>query len=313
METDWLTKVATTTKEIDIKTHSVKQNNQNEYYRTAYTPYVRKFMVGPYKNSGSFDILCEPENAGNLLWLLFGDGHTPAKQGETDAYLHEFIDADTIKHATLLFGNAVDASALEVVSAVINKLSINCSSKGIALVWNYIAATEGIAAMNASPTISSLNPFAGHNWHVEIGGAEDTEVRAFNLEIERQFDDSDRAAHSRFMPKPVPGDFLVSGKVDVKFTSTAHLKRFWGASDATGPGDDIAPFVIDLKTEGIICDTPEKYQFNALMPRCIFNTRDAGVSQREKVIENLPFTALYDSTYSIKMQLKNMVTDYFAA
>jgi hypothetical protein len=130
----------------------------------------------------------------------------------------------------------------------------------------------------------------------------DVKVEAFTLRAERIMADDNFALGSRFLPFLHAAGVTVSGSMDIGFREWATFKKFWGGAAATEPALSPLSYTLQLKFEGDIAAGAKKQSLQIDCPKIFLNTTNANIDRRERIVQGVDFTGLYDPTsgYGIK-------------
>jgi hypothetical protein len=130
----------------------------------------------------------------------------------------------------------------------------------------------------------------------------DVKVESFTLRAERIMADDNFALGSRFLPFLHAAGVTVSGSMDIGFREWATFKKFWGAADAVEPAVSPSSWALQLKFEGDVAGGAKKQTLQIDCPKIFLDTTNANIDRRERIVQGVDFTGLYDPTsgYGIK-------------
>ena len=99
----------------------------------------------------------------------------------------------------------------------------------------------------AASTASTITDFAGDlytEWdtELEVAGSTDYDLNDFSFSINNDF--KGRGTDGRFIKKLVPGQRTYSSTAKIDLLDKEEIERFYGASNATEPGDTIGTFTV---------------------------------------------------------------------
>lgn len=291
-------------------TESFGEDNQMLYAETVEARDIIKKRLGAYKLEGSINMFVEPENIGLLLLGLFG-GVVSQQQGVTTAYKHTFKPAASLATLTLGIGSDVTGGEKKMTSCQVKKGEFSLvAGEFVSANFDIVAQTILLDALS-TPTFSALEPFVFHQGLVEIAGSTDAYVKACKIAVENVIN-TDPSLNSRLLQRSRLEGLKVTGSLDIEFQALDNFKRFLGDAAAVAPANVYVEHPINMKVSGELADTPHKYEFNVLCPKCVFDSNKANVNKRDWTIQNLPFTAIYDvsSAYTVVVELQNKITSY---
>jgi len=311
-ETEYGTHV-TPDKFIDIVSESIAYRNNVIYVENVNTVDFLKQVAGPYGIAGDFDLKIEPENIGHILLGLFGQV-TSEQQGETSAYKHTFkpIGEDT-ELPSFTFEVGIGAiTARRIAGCKIRRLSLSCAAGDLLLGSVTLVGKKDAIEDLQTPSFSALPPFAWNQATVTRAGSTikptAVEVNYENILSEDEY----RLSTDRTIQELPWLSRRISGRIDLKFANTDDLKLFYGAAAATEPQETIETVALNLKFVSALIEAAYYYTLELDIPRVVYDIANANVNVRDKIIQSIEWTALYDATatYAAKAELTNKVTSY---
>lgn len=294
-----------------------RQSNGEELDPNSGRAEVEEAFLGPLEASIDFTLEGSMEGIlGYLLRSIFGAASS-AQQGGTAAYLHTYTVADT--HAAggrLTFEKKYGASAQSLVgNGVINRLRYDFTQRGMVRIGG--TALTANPAFNGSPTAATL-PAANvtrlsQYMHALTFDGGSVPVRQGFVEYVRGNDEDDFTATSRARRDAELGSFMANTEFELQFTDLTHLRRFWGAASATGPGDVPAyyPFsLVGTHPTDIVGAAGHKYTLTHTLPKLYLQEVSIPLRSKDVIIQTVRGTATYDAATSAAatVTLKNSQT-----
>ena len=273
---------------------------------------ARRYRVpGPYRVSGSFDMVVAPDNIALLLKAGLGSVSTTAGGG--GAYKHEFTPADTLPSLTLEVCPDVGSRSRQIVGVGITSLGFEATAREVLTCSVDVLGQKETLVSPSSPTLPSLRPFIFFEGSLSLGGSDVANVEAFRFTIENDIPDDAFVLGSRFLPGLRVQGMTVSGDMDVAFTTWDLYKRFFGNATASTPQTSLESVSLTLTFTGESTgDTTagyENYKFIAEFPKVYFDTSEANFDRRDRIVQSLGWTAIYDSASGYICKLTVINTD----
>jgi len=263
----------------------------------------RKKNLGKYRGSGNIgEVNVEPENIGELLQAVMGNGSDNKSNPATGVYLHTFTPQDTLDGYTVRIG--VEQAERILPGCLCNSLKFRFphedNVKAVAAILHG-GAIEAKGTLG-TPTLSTLQPFPVAPVTTLTIAASDKKAYVYDGEItiDNKIPDRDSLG-SRFMPKIRQGERLVAGKISAYFDETTEYDRFLAGTE----------FALIVKWEGPVISGAYKYYLEFHLEKCVY-LKDAAphvTSISEPLVIDAPFQSFYDSTWKdITVALQNTVS-----
>jgi len=298
---------------IDIVSESLAYRNNVIYVENVNSVDYLKQVAGPYGIAGDFDIKVEPENIGHILLGLFGQV-TSEVQGATSAYKHTFkpIGEDS-ELPSFTFGVGMGAvTDRRIAGCKIKKLTLSCEAGNLLLGSVTIVGKKDSITDLLTPSFSALPPFA---WNQATVKRAATTIKPLGFEFNYEnilSEDEYRLTTDRTIQELPWLSRKISGRMDLKFANTDDLKRFYGSDTVTTPQETLGTLALNFKFEGALIEDPYKYTLEIDLPKVVYDLAGANISVRDKIVQGIEWTALYDATatYAAKVELTNKVSSY---
>lgn len=261
----------------------------------------KKRMQGVATVAGPFNFEVNPDDViGLALKHVLWSVDVPVQQGATAAWLHEWTPGATMpKGLTAQVGR--DDSVFDCFGGKINTLKFKAAVKEILQAEVGMVFKDEEVGVAQTPTYSNQNPFVFHQGVLTIGGTA-TDVSNFDLEISNALKIDRRSLGTALILEPKEGKISVKGS----------FKQFFaGAGAGTAYAKFIAgtPAALVLTFTGALIATPYSYKFTIALPQVYYDGETPNVSGPDSEIEqNVPFTAIDDGTFLIKVGLINTRT-----
>lgn len=190
--------------------------------RARYAP-----VAGPKDLTGKIVTPLRPRNIGELLVALLGSPST-AQQGVTAAYTHTWTDPTSLQLPTytLFFARGVDTYKYK--GCGVRKLKLNCPADGdVKVEAEILGLNEAGGASIGSPTYTESRIHTFADVAFKIGGAADTNVKSWTLEIDNgMIAKRALAASQDAVDVLLSGPLKVTGSYLVWFESHTERTKF---------------------------------------------------------------------------------------
>ncbi|RLE67001.1 MAG: hypothetical protein DRJ38_00075 [Thermoprotei archaeon] len=283
---------------IDVVSESITSDQQMIDVETAGLRARRYRVPGPYRVGGSFDMVVAPDNITLILKAALGSATTTDSGG--GAYKHEFTPADTLPSLTLEICPDVGSLSRQVVGVGITSLGFEATAREVLTASVDVIGQKESLVSPSSPTLPSLRPFIFYEGALSLGGSDVANVEAFRFTIENDIPDDAYVLGSRFLPGLRVQGLTVSGDMDVAFLSWDLYKRFFGSATATEPQTSLESVSLTLtftgESTGDSTSGYENYKLIAEFPKVYFDTSEANFDRRDRIVQSLGWTAIYDSS-----------------
>jgi len=207
--------------------------------------------------------------------------------------VEETYGSDTYKSRALR-GFAIKSIEISAAAREACTMTITCQ-----------AALDKLADRDASVTFPTVRPFSFTDGVLSQLGGEDITVESITIRAERIIADDNFVIGSRFLPFLHAAGVSVSGSFDLGFRDWKTFRKFWGSASATGPEASPSSYALHLKFEGDIADGDKRYTLDIEVPKVYLDTTNANIDRRERIVQSVDFTGLYDtdSGYAIKFKV----------
>jgi photosystem II stability/assembly factor-like uncharacterized protein len=159
-----------------------------------------------------------------------------------------------------------------------------------------------------SLTLRNESYFCFHQAALSIGGAVNCENLTITINNNMAGDDGIRLG-SRFPQFLERGALDVTVEADITFDSTTQYENFWGS--ASGPSD-IDSYAVTVTLTGNTIADAQSYSVTLTLPEMIINSAPAPINMRERAVQSVSMTALYNEAagYTIMAELVNTMENY---
>lgn len=309
-ETTWRTPV-TATEWLDIVSESVNPEQGWIDVDTAQDVTLVSRVPGPYLVSGSLEMIVNPDNITKLLKWLMG-AVTSTQDGTNQRWKHEFKPDKTFKSFTLELAPEVETKSRQIAGCVVRSLALEAPAREIVTASVDVLGAKDKQIDPSTPTFSALRPFVFFDGGLSLGGSPVADVEAFTCTLSRDIPDDIHVLGDRWMPDATKRGqrFTVEGSMDVAFLTWSLYKRFWGGAAVVEPALIPAFVALDLNLIGDTLGGSGDYANYACkvnLPRCTLNTSEANFDRRDRIVQSLGFSAVYDPTaaYAAKVMVVN--------
>lgn len=134
-------------------------------------------------------------------------------------------------------------------------------------------------------TVSSITDFLGSmytEWdtEIEIASGTDFDLNDFSFSINNNY--KARGTDGRFIKKLVPGDRTYKSTAKIDLLDKEEIERFYGASNATEPGDTIGTFTVKHTLK-----KPEYERIQFIFSECTYNKTDDDAPLGDVITQDL--------------------------
>jgi len=293
---------------IDVVSESITSSQEMIDVETAAYRARRYRIPGPYRVGGSFDMIVAPDNIGLLLKALLGSVSTTNDGG--GRYKHTFTHDTTIPSLTLEICPDVGNRSRQITGVGVRSISFESPAReALSATVDVIGSYEKLITPS-TPTLPTLRPFVFYEGSLTMNGSTIANVEAVRLTIENDIPDDAFVLGSRYLPGLRLQGFTVSGEMDITFLSWDYYKRFFGSATASAPSTEVESVSLKLTYTGPSTGGSGEYANYKLefdMPKVYLDTSEATFDRRERIVQTLGFTAIYDesSDYAIQVVLVN--------
>lgn len=291
---------------IPVKSFEPAQDPQNYYPETirASRAKVQAIPMG-LKNELSSEMDAEPASLGHFLLAALGKVTSAANAGFASSFDHTFVPWNTLPSYTLegsdgtmhrtMAGSKLDSLSLSIESGGDGVLTLSSD-------WKVKSIQDKASA--ATPSYVDKKPFAFHKAEVQMGGAANSNVTKFEIEISNNLkDDQYSLANSREVQSIDEGMREVSGSLEMRFKNKQDYIDFQnGATEA-----------LKLTLTGDLLGSTVYEKLVLELPKVIYDEFSVPMGgPDDEVMASLSFTALHDTTagLEVKAVLTNLVASY---
>lgn len=261
----------------------------------------RKVAPGPYLNEGSISTAFDDKAFPWFIkWALGGY----EVSGEAPSFTHRFFP----QQGALLqpFTTRVGKDIFEHIysGCVVGTLGIEYDREFVNANVDVIAGRDSQQALNATPTFTEGNIYAGCNVTVEIDATDQsTYVETFTLTIETGADaENGVTVGSRYPRRAFRGSFLVELEMTMSFFDTSQLELFWG--DPAGPlGCNVGDFPMTIHVGDNV---------DIILPRLTYTNVSIPLPGRDRIEQTVTARALVaaDGSGPIEFSITNDKASY---
>lgn len=300
---------------IDIVSESVNPDQGMIDIETAGEREMRMRVPGPYSIGGDVDIIVNPDNCARFLWWVLGNKSTTASGA---CYTHDFTSAQEIRSFSMNIAPATVDDHLgyamrRVTGCAITSMSFEAVAReALTSTVSVIAKRDDLVTDPQVPSFSGLRPFIFFEGTVTLNGVSVANVEAFRVTIENEIADDAYVLGERYLPGIRLQGITISGDMDLAFEDWNMYRRFWGAQHATGPTNSVGSVALALTMTGEAtgCTGADaNYKLLLDLPACYFDTTEANIDRRERIVQSLNFTCIYDGddNYTLQATLINQM------
>lgn len=200
-------------------------------------------------------------------------------------------DGGTYKHRELR-GFAIKSIEIAAAAREACTMTLTCQ-----------AAKDLLGTRDSTVTFSVVRPFSFTDGTLTTLGGDTLAIEALTLRAERIVADDNFALGSRFLPFLHAAGVSLSGSLDIGFKDWNTFKKFWGSATATEPLAAPQSYALHVKFEGDpIHSGGKKYTLDILCPKVMLDTTNANIDRRERIIQSVDFTGLYDTASQYAVQ-----------
>ncbi len=165
-----------------------------------------------------------------------------------------------------------------------------------------------------TPAISTIAPYNHHDSKFKLGASpvEQVRVEAWSLEITADTtmvgsigSIKGRRAHR--------SAFSITGRIDEDFDDLARYQQFYGSASATGPEKTLTAQNVEISITGRTLPGTTSFLSEVLfkLPKIKFFSTEANQSERDRITQGTPFTALFDTVtgYELEVLLRGEEAD----
>jgi len=257
-------------------------------------------LPGPYLVSGDIDILVDPDSIMEIMNLLTGQAPT-TPTGPLRTYV--FKPSLPMQPATLEVCPELPATgtskARQITGAVFKSARFEAPARELVTCTLGLHGAKDKLINAGTPTFSTKRPLVFYDGSVAQGAplAKIANVEAFRLTYETDVPDDTHVLGSRFLTAIRPGGVTVTGDMDLAFDNWSMAKWFWGGAAVSVPGYAVTPFSLQLRCKSTDSVAADSFcEFSIRMKKVYFNTWNANIDRRDRIVQGADFQAIYDSS-----------------
>jgi hypothetical protein len=291
---------------IPVKSFEPNQDPQN-YYPEQIRNSRSKAQGIPMglQNEVSSEMDAEPQSIGHFLLASLGKVVSSANAGFVGSYDHVFTPANTLPSYTLEGSNGTMTRTLSGSKLDTLTLAVEAGGDGTLTLeseWRVKSVADKAAA--STPSYSDKKPFVFHKVTVEKGGAANSNLTSFEIEINNNLkDDQFALTNSREVAQIDEGMREVTGSAEMRFKNKQDYLNFMsGTTDS-----------LKVTFEGDLLGSTVKDKLVIEVPKILYDGFEVPLGGADdEVIASIEFTSILDSTsgYEVKATLTNSVTSY---
>lgn len=307
--------VQTINEYIDVVSESIAGEQNIIYIETAgLGRSIRQAVPGPWGESGSFDMICGPENMEYILQAALGKSHYDVNAATY--YKHIWTPASEVPSLTMIISPDVKSQARRLTMTGISSMAFEAVAREVLTATvDVVAKTETLVA-EGTPTFSTLRPFVFYDGVLSIDDGEIARCEAWRGTYENTIADDAYVLGSRFLPTLILGPCNFTGDMDIQFLDWSWYKRYLGGG--TSPTTTIQSAALKLTFTGDATGGSgewSNYKLEIDIPKVYLNTSTASFDRRERIVQSADWQAVYDTTsgYLCKFTIWNKRACTFAS
>lgn len=298
---------------------------REDFYPETTQGWVPQHMAeGLFRTAGSFTTPVEPIMFPKILALGLGDPISGSVADSSYSHVVRFGGVETvhtsgIKPFTTTIGVGIEKDR-EIKGCVIESISIEAVAREV------VTAKIGIIGSGAESLITACVPtytayaenyftFASVST-MTIGETDRLTtaptIEAFRLNLKRGWDADHYVLGNRHWAEPsLSGMASVEGSMDLSFSSEDEHERFLSIVGGSAVGLT-SSFAISITFKGGLAGSTTNYSMKIDIPKAYYKASTASVKGRDRIIQTVDYTAIYDSTSSsaIYFTLVNKTSSY---
>jgi len=280
-------------------------------------------VPGGYALAGDIELIGCPDDIGTAAYFTLG---SESQTNSGSIYRHLMTPSQTLPSFKCEIAPAVQDTGVYQARRCIGGMSNSLSFEAIARevltsTWSttFKQDTKG-AVSTTTPTFPTgiyKNPLIFHQGAVTFGayGAEGAvaNVEAFRCTIENDIDVDAYVIGSRFLPGIRTQGIIVSGDMDIAFENWDMYEYFYdGTTGSSGPGSTVTENSVILTMTGAATGQAgvwSNLKVEITIPAITFDSTEANFDRRDRIVQSLPFNAVYHptATYLVRVEVVDHV------
>jgi hypothetical protein len=289
---------------------------------------LKSKLPGPWKIGGDFNVMMSADMSRLILALCGSDSVTTSSDGGTPkVYKHEFLPKVSFEGFTLYVypGKSLDNTTIarRFAGVIVKEMALEAPAREVLTAgFTVIGSRSKLYSMLASDfnvtVLSALKPFVFYEGAIS-GTLTTACIEALRVTHANDIPDDLFCVGSRWYRGDVAtGPLNITGEMDLSFASWDFYKKFYGDAAATEPiGEATCPvmeptlYSLTATYTGLTTGSKvagfENYLFKVEMPKVLIDTSKANFNERDRIVNGITFTALYDTVIgsSVKYTLVN--------
>jgi len=279
---------------LDLVNESLRENTEPLrspaiFGSRAYNTYHQ----GTKSAAGDLRFIAQPDSLPKLIYGVLGAEAAAARVGETTAYDHVFTPAvaggdlpsfhiEVDRHGTVCQypGSVIDTMTIEFTKGAY-----------LEVVLSLLCQKETDDQSSTDLSLSTKDPYIGDFVELEVGGSGVTYGIGGSITIQNfiDADASHRLDGTRYRAEPHPQNFMVSGSIDLEWTSDTDALR-----DAIKDNTDVDLCFVCTSEETI--EAGYYYAVTFDIPTCRLIGDLPVISTRDRIPFTINFEGIYNAT-----------------
>ena len=284
---------------LDLVTESMRENTEPLRSPAIFGSRAHNtYHQGSKGAGGEVVFIAQPDSLPKIIYALLGAEAAPAQVDSTTAYDHDFTPVAAGGDLPS-FNLEVDrhGSVFEYPGCVIDSLTMEWAQGAyLEVTMNLLAKQEIEDQVSTGLSLSSKSPYIGDFVSLEVDTVAVTYGIGGSIQIQNFIDEeaSYRMDGSRYRAEPKAQNFMVSGTLDVEWSSDTDALR-----DAIKDNTDVQLEFICTSEEQI--ESGYYYTMSIDVPVCKLIGDLPVISTRDRIPFTINWEGVYDSTNLIKI------------
>jgi len=303
---------------MDIVSESVNPDHGMIDVETAGYRSRRIRVPGAYSLGGDIELIGCPDDIGTAAYLVLG---AETQTNSATIYRHLMTPSQTLIPFKCEIAPAVQDTgvyqARRCRGGMANSISFEAIAReALTATWGVTFQRDVMGAVSTvTPTFPTgiyKNPLIFHEGAVTFGGygAEGAvaNVEAFRCTIENDIDTDAYVLGSRYLPGIRTQGIVVSGDMDISFENWDMYKDFYDGAGGSGPAATVAENSLILTMTGAATGQAGVWanlRMIISVPAITFDTTEANFDRRDRIVQSLPWNAVYHptATYVVRVEV----------
>jgi len=287
---------------IDIVSESISADRATIFPETVRRgPYFAR--PGGYVPSGDIELFASANSIARFLKWAYGKVTTTVDDAVSPvAYKHEYIIDKALKSFTAEIAPDVGGSARQLAGCAVSSLAMEAVARELLAVTVSVVCAKEAKITETTPTFDTLEPFVFHEGVASIAGSTNNKVEAFRSTVENTIPDDDFVLGDQFRPRLHVLGVSITGSLSMSFEDWDEVERFYGGPGKTSPQSNVGEAALKLEFTGPDTGSTvagyEKYKLILEIPKASYRTTSFNVDRRERIVQEIEWTALFDSGIS---------------